>query len=82
MHASLGFKFKDRVTGFEGVATGRIEYMTGCNQLLLVPAAKDGEWKDGHWVDEQRCDKVVSFEKITLDNSKSPGFDKAHPRRS
>lgn len=82
MHEKLGFKFKDRVSGFEGVATGRLEYMTGCHQLLLVPPAKDGEWKDGQWIDEQRCDKVPSFDRIVLDNGVTPGSDKAHPRRS
>lgn len=34
----LGRKYKDKITGFEGVATGYVRYLTGCNQVLLAPA--------------------------------------------
>lgn len=35
MHPSLGKTFRCRITGFTGVATARVEYLTGCNQLHL-----------------------------------------------
>ena len=45
MHESIGKSFTDSITGFKGVCTGRIEYISGCNQLLLTPkvALDDGK---------------------------------------
>lgn len=48
----FGDKYRDIVTGVEGVATARSEYMNGCVRIQL-------EWsKDGSchldWFDEQR----------------------------
>ncbi len=30
MRDELGKKYKDRITGFEGVAVGYVEYLTDC----------------------------------------------------
>lgn len=38
---SLGDKVKDRVSGFEGIATGRHEYIFGCLQYSVTPAVKE-----------------------------------------
>lgn len=77
----LGAKYKDLITGKTGVATGRVEYITGCNQALITPAAdKNGVAPDSFWVDEQRLERVGK-ELIVLDNGKTPGFDKAAPIR-
>lgn len=73
MHPSIGKTFSDKITGFKGVCTGRIEYITGCNQLLLSPkVGDDGAAKEASWFDEQRCIEA-NVTKITLDNAKSPG---------
>ena len=62
MHESIGKSFTDSITGFKGVCTGRIEYITGCNQLLLTPkVGEDGVLKDGAWFDEQRCQGYPTF---------------------
>ena len=51
----LGHKVKDRITGFTGIVIGRVEYLTGCNQVLVAaPVGADGALKDSHWIDEQR----------------------------
>jgi len=54
MSIKLGSKVKNIVNGFEGVATGRAEYLTGCNQYLVNPARldKDGKLMDSQWFDE------------------------------
>lgn len=78
----LGVTAEDKVTGFRGVVTGYVTYLTGCNQCLLMPKAdKDGKCQDGAWFDEQRV--VVDEEKpiINTDNSKSKGFDMEAPKR-
>lgn len=69
----LGNTYTDKVTGFSGVAIGRVEYLTGCNQVLLAPPiARDGALRDSAWFDEQRLE-VEGAERITLDNGATPG---------
>jgi hypothetical protein len=81
VHAILGCHVVDRVTGFKGVAVGHVEYMTGCNQTLVVPAiAADGTLREGQWFDDQRLQLTVG-ERIRLDNSETPGHDIPPPRR-
>jgi hypothetical protein len=51
----LGAKAKNVVSGFEGVLTGRAEYLTGCVQWLVSPGVdKDGKVVESHWLDEGR----------------------------
>lgn len=77
----LGQKYKDRISGFQGVATGYVQYLSGCNQALLAPkVTKDGGKPDSEWIDEQRL-VAVGKKVIKLDNSKSPGFDLPAPKR-
>lgn len=79
--AKLGATYSDRITGFEGVCTGYVTYLTGFNQALLTPRAKDGALVDAQWFDEQRLEENPNRELIVLDNSANPGFDKAAPKR-
>jgi hypothetical protein len=72
----LGATYKDRITGFKGVATGYAQYISGCHQALLAPKAGT----DSQWIDEQRLERVGSS-RVTLDNSKTPGCDKPAPIR-
>ena len=77
----LGKTVKDKVTGFTGVATSYVQYMTGCNQYSVMPkVGEDGKLPEGHWFDEQRL-VAVGEEKIELDNSKAKGFMDAPPIR-
>ena len=81
MTIELGRKVKDKITGFTGTVTGLCQYISGCNQALVAPAVgKDGVAKDSAWFDEQRLE-YVGTEKVTLDNGKTPGFDRAAPKR-
>ncbi|MCK5558785.1 MAG: hypothetical protein KAJ01_10415 [Candidatus Hydrogenedentes bacterium] len=52
----LGDKVKDRISGFEGVAIGRAEYLYGCVQILVQPESlqESGQPTASRWVDEQR----------------------------
>ena len=77
----LGWTLKDKITGFQGVVTGRCEYISGCHQVLLVPPTDDkGSYVESHWFDESRCDRVGASE-ITLDIGVNPGCDMAAPKR-
>ncbi|OHE72587.1 MAG: hypothetical protein A2Z99_05465 [Treponema sp. GWB1_62_6] len=77
----LGKKYKDKITGFEGVATGFVQYISGCNQALLAPIATEiNRLPDSSWLDVQRLEPVGK-EMIVLDNSATPGCDRAAPIR-
>ena len=67
MKIDLGVTAKDKITGFQGVATGRAVYITGCNQILLSGKLKaDGDLVDGRWFDEDRLDVVPDVAKIMI----------------
>lgn len=77
----LGDTVSDRVTGFKGVVTGRVEYITGCNQLLISPKADEkNALPESRWIDEQRCE-LCTERRIVLDNGATPGFDVPAPIR-
>lgn len=84
MEIILGAKYCDEITGFEGIATGHVKYLTGCNQVLLRPRCLDGEeskYPEAQWIDEQRLVQITKFNPIILENGDNPGFDKMAPRK-
>jgi len=51
----LGDEVRDSLSGFQGIATGRAEYLTGCVQILVAAKSqKAGEKPFEYWLDEQR----------------------------
>ena len=77
----LGARAKDQITGFTGVVTGMCQYISGCNQVLLIPPVKaDGDLISGQWFDVQRV-AVLEGERVVLNNGGTPGPD-APPSRS
>jgi hypothetical protein len=55
----LGKKVKDKITGFEGIATSKHIYITGCNQYGVQPSIdKDGKIPDPKWFDEGRLEII------------------------
>lgn len=78
---TLGRKYKDKITGFVGIATGHAKYISGCSQVLLAPSVtNEGAMRDANWFDEQRLEGVGD-DVVTLDNSVTPGCDKSAPVR-
>lgn len=77
----LGRTYKDKITGLVGVCTGVCTYISGCTQALIAPRSKDGKSSESVWFDTQRLDWVKGKETITLQNEKTPGFDRAAPTR-
>jgi hypothetical protein len=74
----LGQKYRDTITGFEGTATGRFEYLFGCVRVNLEKG-KDGEAKDC-CVDEQRLVLAETGE-APLATARSGGDRPAPPAR-
>lgn len=54
----LGRKVRDKVTGFEGIVTGRATYLTGCDQYSVAAQSKDGKAADVAWYDKGRLEVV------------------------
>lgn len=47
--------YRDRISGFEGTCTGKAQYISGCDQVLLTPpVGKEGELRDSAWFDDER----------------------------
>lgn len=67
MDTKLGDTVKDRVTKFKGVVVGKVEYLTGCKQSLIVPEVKeDGTYVEGHWFDNDRLEAVPGVAPIVI----------------
>ena len=77
----LGQLVKDKITGYAGIVTGLCEYISGCNQALIVPrVGKDGKRDQGEWFDVQRL-AVTSKTILRLNNNSTPGPDREAPKR-
>ena len=58
----LGQKVRDKITGFEGVAISRIEYLSGCIQYGVIPryneAEMKGEYPKAEYIDLGQLEKL------------------------
>jgi hypothetical protein len=70
METTKTFKFSngdpviEKVTGFKGIITGTVYYLTGCNQYLVTAKAKDEHSEaKAVWYDEGR---------LTLNDAEKP----------
>ncbi|MBU0691530.1 hypothetical protein KKG66_09695 [bacterium] len=54
----LGKHAQDKITGFKGIVTGEIAYITGCDQILIQPQGLDDNGKpfESRWFDISRCE--------------------------
>lgn len=82
MNIVLGATYREIISGFTGVAMGHTEYLTGCDQTLLVPKGltQDGKRPDGEWYDSSRLLLVPEEQRIVLPlQVLSPGCDEKSP---
>lgn len=79
MQATLGKKYRDKITGFEGVAVARTEYLSGCFHVDLETGDPEKNNKPVHeWLDEERLVEVDA-PAVTDDGPKrSPGNEAPH----
>jgi len=59
----LGDKVRDKVSGYEGIATSRTEHLNGCFQIELTPKIKKGKVPTldeitGVAFDEQQLERI------------------------
>ena len=63
----LGQKVRDKITGFEGIATVRTEFLNGCIQYCIKPTQLEkGKMLEGEYVDEEQIEIVIE-EKTNID---------------
>lgn len=63
----LGVHVRDVVTGFRGVVTGRVQYLTGCSQFLIQPQGLvGGRAQESFWIDEAKLEAVRGKKRIVL----------------
>jgi len=63
----LGLKYRDKVTGFVGIAISKVVYMNGCEQYCLkAPIDKDGKLVDGQYFDDVQIELVKEPKKVDL----------------
>ena len=70
---TLGDKVRCKITGFEGIATTRTEFINGCVQYGITPKIKKGEkYPESVEVDEQQVE-VISKKKKDVKKRKTGG---------
>ena len=63
----LGQEAEDIITGFKGIITAHIRYLSGCDQYCLSPRVdNEGKHIDGRYVDEPALKLVKKGRKISL----------------
>lgn len=73
MTIELGQKIRCKVTGFEGIAISRVEYLNGCIQYCIKPkVGKDGKILDGIYIDEEQLEVIGKGLSIS-EKEKKPG---------
>ncbi len=74
----FGKEAKDKITGFKGIITGRIDYLYGCSQYCLNPPLdKDGKKQNIEWFDEGRIEIIgdgINPESVKSDENGCEGF--------
>jgi len=74
MKIELGDKVKHRYSGFEGTATARTHYISGCDRINISPKVKkDGTLGDTLSFDEPEVD-IVKKNKIKKPKVKTGGW--------
>lgn len=75
----LGDRVKDDISGFEGIAVARSEYLYGCVRVCVEPMAlHEGRLIESQWFDEQRLTKT-SLAKAGGPGAIAPGRDAPRP---
>lgn len=80
MKIQLGDKVRDTVSGFEGIATVRIEYISGCSRIGVQPlVGADGKIPDAGHFDEPMLEVVTA--KVIAAQPSDKGGPRDAPRQ-
>jgi len=72
-------KVRDKITGFEGITTARIEYDNGCIQFCVKPKMTEpGKMPEGQYIDVEQL--VFIKEGETIDSRPGGGERQDKPK--
>lgn len=79
----LGDKVKDKISGFNGIATATSEYLNGCTRIMIEPTklGDDGKVLESQWFDDVQVE-VVKKDAFTKGKKKVGGPPRSDPKRS
>ena len=81
VNVEFGKVYRDRITGFEGKCIGVCSYISGCDQVLIVPVVdKDGKLVEGAWFDDERLIDVEA--EVAVERSSLKGGPQPAPARN
>jgi hypothetical protein len=76
----LGDKIKDTITGLEGIAIAKIEFLNGCVQYEIQPPVdKEGKMIESEYVDSQQIEKVKEPKPPKVKKAKTGGGYRKYP---
>ena len=80
---NVGDRVKDRISGLQGIAIARTEWLWGCVRITLQPegATKDHRCKESVSVDEPQCVVVKRKVLANEDMAIEPGGPHPEPQR-
>lgn len=68
---NLGLTVYDRITGFTGVITAHVTFITGCDQYCVQPPVKDGAYVEGRYIDVHRVYEIKA-DRVEIEVSENP----------
>lgn len=78
MNIELGQRYKDRVSGWEGIAVARYEFLNGCVRFEIAGADKDGKPTE-YVIDEQQLEPTDGPVFVPLDAGPKGGSRSNQP---
>jgi hypothetical protein len=77
----FGRLYRDYITGFEGRCVGFTSFISGCDQVLIVPKVdKDGKHQHGFWFDDDRLIDVKLEQRVQRTSSRGGPQQTPYPR--
>lgn len=70
----LGQRVRDKVTGFEGVATAKVIYLNGCIQFCVKPMVdKNGKMVEGEYIDDSQLVVIKDWGDLDIEQESGGG---------
>lgn len=81
MRVNLGDKVKDLVTGLEGIATSRTEWLYGCGRIGVQPQeVKDGKQVEAAVIDEPQLEVLERGVIVNIPHWRDQAIPESRPR--
>jgi hypothetical protein len=71
MNIKLGNRIRCKVTGLEGIATSRVEYINGCVQYALTPKSEGNKYPEACYLDEKQIEDLGTG--VEIDSKRTGG---------